>query len=188
MKEVEILVEVKSSLKDALSSLEKYKYSGVKETTDRYFFDPLRLNLQPDTEGRLLECFRIRLRGGHAFMTYKVDIFKNKVWQHSEENEIQVSDSSVASAIIKSLGLKELVVIKNRKHIFVTNKYEIALEEVDDLGLFLEVEALDTKVHVNIEKIKKGIRGFVADLDLQVGQELNLGKPELLLRKLKSRF
>ena len=65
------------------------------------------------------------------------------------------------------------------------------MEDVKDLGLFLEVELLNVPDENGVEKDfdvedeRKKIFEFVSVLNIKLSDELNVGKPELLLRKLK---
>jgi len=63
MKEVEILVKVKSNKKDALDKLSKFSFAGKKEVLDIYFYDKKRISLKP-RNNRLTECFRLRKKSG----------------------------------------------------------------------------------------------------------------------------
>lgn len=77
--------------------------------------------------------------------------------------------------------MKKLVTVDNKKYTFKTADYEIVLEEVEDLGCFIEVEALVDDEKISAEEIKRDIYGFIAGLGLNIDAELNSGKPELLL-------
>ena len=79
------------------------------------------------------------------------------------------------------MGLKELVRIDNNKHIFETEEFEIVLEEVKNLGLFLEVENKNLKG--TIKEIKNSILKFIKNLNFKF-EEMNQGKPELMLQEL----
>ena len=68
--------------------------------------------------------------------------------------------------------------IDNNKEIYKTDKYEIALEDVKDLGIFLEVEYC-TDDDVDVSKIKEEIQEFIDKLEINVSEELNMGKPEM---------
>jgi predicted adenylyl cyclase CyaB len=183
MKEIEILIEVKSEKETALKALEKFEFQGVKKTLDIYFVDPLRKDLQPNVDGRLGACFRIRQKDGKNSIAYKVDHFIGDEWSHSDEFETEVKDFGTALKIIQKLGLKELIRIDNEKHIFVTPEYEIVLEDVKDLGLFMEVEKLLEVPDEKVGETKEEIRRFLKNLDIELGEEQNAGKPELMLRK-----
>jgi len=187
MKEIEILVEVKSSKSAALKSLERFTSHGAKRTLDIYFADPLRNDLRPDDHGRLRASFRIRQKGSKCSMTYKTDFFgKDDEWLYSDEHETTIGDFEIALRIVEQLGLNELIRIDNEKHVFTTPEYEMVLEDVKDLGLFLEVENLGHVDDDQVASVKKGIRDFLKSLDISFGHELNAGKPELMLARLKS--
>lgn len=184
MKEIEILVEVLDSKENALAKLDSFEDKGIKTTLDVYFFDPLRKDLQPTGEGRLSRSFRLREKDSKASLAYKIDNFDaNGTWTYSDEFETSVGDFNAGMQIVSHLGLQELIKIDNNKHTFVTPKYEIVLEDVKDLGLFLEVELLEQVEDSEVMRAKKDIENFIVSLGLSVSPELNAGKPELMLRK-----
>lgn len=185
MKEIEILIEVKSSKDEALKALGQFRSEGVKKTLDVYFYDPLRTDLQADAEGKLNACFRLRQKDGKNTIAYKVDHFEGEEWSHSDEYETEVKDFDTALQIVEKLGLQELVRIDNEKHTYMTDEYEIVLEDVKDLGLFMEVEKLKEVLDDKVSETKEEIRQFVQGLAIEFGQEQNAGKPELMLRKLR---
>jgi adenylate cyclase class 2 len=183
MKEIEILMEVKSTKDDALKALVQFDSQGIKKTLDIYFYDPLRADLQPDEHGRLKNCLRLRQKEGKNSMAYKVDHFEGDNWSHSDEHETGFDDFEIMARIMEQLGFKELVRIDNEKHIFTTSEYEIVLEDVKELGLFLEVEKLHQIGDDKIAETKDEIRNFLKGLTVEFGEEQNVGKPELMLRK-----
>lgn len=94
-----------------------------------------------------------------------------------------MKDIDILKRIFEKLGLQELVIINNKRHTFETPEYEIIVEDVEKLGVFLEVEYIGDSETVSVDEIKKRIMQFIKDLNLKVGSELNSGKPELLLKK-----
>ncbi len=185
MKEIEILVELYTDINECKEKLKDYECIGTKNVTDVYYFDPLRDNLKPDDNNQLNECLRVRIKGDKYYITYKVDHFDdNNIWLYSDEYETEVKDLTQTKNIINALGLKELLTIDNKKTLYNTGKYEIALEEVKDLGNFMEVEYC-TDEDVNVLEIKKEIETFINNLNFKVSKELNMGKPEMMLKKKK---
>lgn len=183
MKEIEILVELYSDINESKEKLEKFKENAIKEVEDIYYFDPLRTNLKPDENNQINECFRVRKQNNKTFLTYKIDKFdENNIWLYSDEFETEVKNEEQILNIINALGLKKLLVIKNKKTSYLTDKYEIVIEEVDKLGNFLEVE-LCTNEDVDVKKIKQEIQAFIDSLGLNVSKELHIGKPEMMIRK-----
>jgi adenylate cyclase, class 2 len=183
MKEIEILVEVFSDKNKVLEILNRFNFVGEKEVLDVYFYDEKRDALKPK-DGKLTECFRLRKKDKNNYITYKIDHFDDTgTWVYSDEEETEVSDFKVMAKIISHLGLKPLVEIDNIKHTFLTNEYEIVLEEVKGLGLFLEVEKLTVGENEDIIKIKEEILKFINSLGIKTSKELTAGKPELMLKK-----
>ena len=86
--------------------------------------------------------------------------------------------------IIERLGLVPLLTIHNKKKTYVTDKYEIVLEDVKDLGHFLEVEFC-TNEDVDVKKVKEEIQEFIDSLGIKVSEELNMGKPEMMIKRKK---
>jgi adenylate cyclase, class 2 len=184
MKEIEILIEVKDSKDKVLEKLSQFEKKGLKMTLDVYYYDPLREDLKPSDTGRLNACFRLRSKDGKCTVAYKVDHFDGETWSHSDEYETEVGDLETAEKIVEKLGLKELVRIDNEKHTFTTSEYEIVLEDVKELGLYMEVEKLEEVPDDKVQEAKGEIREFLQSLDIRLGEEQNAGKPELMLRKL----
>ena len=192
MQEVEILVNILDNKQAVLKKLKQFDFAGIKKTLDVYFYNPDRDELKPDKNNRLRQCFRLRktcLTGRREdnknYLTYKIDYFDSDVWSHSDEHEVEVDDFEATLKIIEHLGFKILVKIENEKHTFLTDNYEIVFEDVKGLGLFLEVERLKVDNSESISEIKKEIWNFIKSLNIQIGEELNAGKPELMLRKKK---
>ncbi|PIN80310.1 class IV adenylate cyclase [Candidatus Woesearchaeota archaeon CG10_big_fil_rev_8_21_14_0_10_32_9] len=192
MKEIELLFELKESLSstlDKLNSNQDLKKMGEKYTEDYYFYDPLREDLKPDESYSLKKCFRIRKQNDKTYLTYKIDHLSEKgIWQYSDEFETEVNSFETSKKIVDLLGLKPLIQVKNRKHIFVKDSFEITIEDVEGLGLFLEIECLNAQDNADVSTERKKIFEVLDSLKLRVSDELHIGKPELLLRKNTDRF
>lgn len=185
MIELEILVEVLDDYENAIHVLSKYEY--VKEDTiiDKYFYDPLRQNLKPNSFGKTFECLRIRRTKNQDKITYKKDVYKNDIWQYSDENEIVIENADTMCRILNDLALKELLVINNHRKYYKYLDYEIVLEKVDDLGIFMEVEYKGDLEETQIPQKRKEIELFISGLGIKTSSELNAGKPELFIKKHK---
>lgn len=184
MKEIEILVEIYSSLNEVKEVLNRFNYKGNKLVIDEYYYDPKRDSLKPDKNNKLYECLRLRKKENDFFITYKDDVFDNGKWLYSNEYETKVESIDIARNILEKLGFIKFIEINNNKSIYEYDKYEITLEEVKDLGLFLEVEYC-TSDDVDVKEIKKEIQDFIDSLNINVSEELGMGKPELYLNRNK---
>ena len=184
MKEIEILVKVNEDFERAKAVLDQFEFVGEKRTVDTYFYDKLRNNLKPDNEMKLKECFRVREKDGVSYITYKVDNFDaNGKWIYSDEYETKVESAEILKNIINHLQLDELIVIDNTKYTYLYQNYEIVLERVKDLGIFMEVEASLETEDCDVLAEKEKIQDFIDGLGIAVSEELNMGKPEMMLRK-----
>lgn len=129
------------------------------------------------------ECLRIRTKNDEHFITYKVDKFdEGGKWLYSDEYESKFDDIFMLNNIVNKLGFKELLTINNSKRTYETDKYEIVLETVKDLGYFLEVEYC-TSEDIDVKEVRKEIQYFIDSLNLNVSEELNMGKPEMMIRE-----
>ena len=182
MKEIEILVEVYEDIEKVKKSLKKYDHIGLKHTIDEYYYDPKRKDLKPDKNNQLSHCLRLRSKNNDYYITYKDDVFDKGKWLYSNEYETKVESIDMLREIFKKIGLVKFIEIDNEKEIYSTDKYEIAVENVKGLGIFMEVEYC-TNDDVDVNEVKKEINKFIDDLNIKVSQELNMGKPEMYLRK-----
>ena len=182
MKEIEVLVEVYDSIDKVKDIFNKFDYKGNKVTIDEYYYDPMRDTLKPDKDNQLLLCLRLRQKNNEYSITYKDDVFDNGKWLYSNEYETKVESIEMIKEIFNRLGLIKFIEINNLKETYVYNDYEIVIENVKDLGLFLEVEYC-TNDDVDVKEIKKEIQSFIDNLGINVSSELNMGKPEMYMKK-----
>lgn len=185
MKEIEILIKVNEDLEQLLNKLKDFQFIKKDKIQDIYYYDPKRKNLKPDNEMKLKECFRVRSKKDKCYLTYKKDNFKGEKWIYSDEWETYVEDRETLLNIIKNIGFKKLVEIDNERYTYQYQDYEIILENVKELGVFLEIE-YKNKVNddKDIEHIKEKIREIINSISIKEYYELNAGKPELMLKKI----
>jgi len=182
MKEIEVLVEVYDSIENLKEKFNKFQYIGLKRTIDEYYYDPKRKELKPDKNNQLDHCLRLRTKEKEYSITYKDDVFENGKWLYSNEYETKVEDIKILREIFQKLGLKKFIEIDNAKETYQYKEYEIVIENVKDLGIFMEVEYCTDK-DVDVKEVKKEIQTFINKLSINVSDELNMGKPEMYMRK-----
>ena len=182
MKEIEVLVEVYDDIDKVKEALNKFDYKGKKVTIDEYYYDPLRDTLKPDKDNQLSHCLRLRSKNDEYSITYKDDVFDNGKWVYSNEYESKIESIDMIREIFSKLGLVKFIEINNEKETYIYNDYEIVLENVKDLGVFLEVEYCTNK-DVDVKEVKTNIQIFIDELGISVSPELNMGKPEMYMKK-----
>lgn len=132
---------------------ENFKLIRVEYHEDSYFQHPCRDFSETD------EALRIRIKrfNGHfeAFLTYK----GAKIDPDSKtrkEVEVPLTDPDKHSEILESLGFKEVMTIeKKREKYYVDKGVVIALDEVEGIGKFIEIEALAEGEQAIDESVKR---------------------------------
>lgn len=190
MKEIEVLVEIKEPLDSALAKLKKadaIKEAGTALVIDEYYYK------SKDEQNKDVfstnEWFRIRKKGNKTLVTYKKDNFKEDgSWFYSDEYETEIADHDTFEKIVRNLGMKTLVVVKNNKHEFIVedNEFEIVVEDVENLGVFMEIEKLnvsDKESDAFIDSVRKEIKTLISKTGIKTSEEMHVGKPEMLIEK-----
>ena len=186
MKEIEVLLELTEPVLSVKEKLGIVDFDS-NIVIDTYFESSDHLRLSPKDDGRLFSSLRLREKNGKCLLTYKDDHFdSNGIWLYSDEHETHINDIDILNKIFGALGYKELVTVKNTKHTVEIGEYEITLEEVENLGNFIEIEYKGQKdVDKNqVESVKEEMRNFLRQKKVGFGDEMNAGKPELLLKKM----
>lgn len=189
MKEIEILFSLNGIMEKALHNVAQIaEIKKQVRVIDTYYTRNDIKELLPDSDGRLLASFRIRTKGETNYITYKYDHFDELgTWLYSDESETTVGNADTIVEIFSKLGFIRLVVIDNMKHIFLNKEYEIVIEEVKDLGNFIEIEYIGSEIFDTYDAVANKnteMRAYLALNNIEVGAEMNAGKPELMLRKL----
>lgn len=115
------------------------------------------------------EWLRIGERGNQIIVNYKhwyPEGVENNT--HCDEFEVEIDDAVNMDKIFKVLDLKEIAVVdKNRFTYFYLDKYEIALDTVEELGYFVEIEVkkYDSDPLEEYEKILKTAKDLHLNLN-----------------------
>lgn len=112
------------------------KFLNENKQIDKYY-QPTHRRFLKDNEEIISEWLRIGLRGNKKILNYKN--WHNNMY--CDEYEVEIDDEKNLDKIFKILGLEEIAIVdKVRKTYFYLNKYEIALDYVENLGYFAEIE------------------------------------------------
>ena len=135
---------------------------------DVYFSSPVRDFKETD------EALRVRYSGDKAILTYKGPKL-DKISKSREEYEAYVSGE--IEQILQKLGYKKLLNVRKKRKVYLYKDFTISLDEVEELGEFLEVELKSE----NLQDVKR-IENIFEDLFLESERRSYL---ELLLLKKK---
>ncbi|MBT3406162.1 class IV adenylate cyclase [Candidatus Woesearchaeota archaeon] len=180
--EVEIKIPVSemffSSVKAVLK--QKAKFAGVSNQTDEYFTLSNRDFVEPDYP---FEWLSIRKRGNKAILNYKHFHPENvEITTHCDEYESEVANPEMIKKMFSELNIKSLIVVNKKRETYVFNdEFEIALDEVAELGFFVEIEALKDFGGVSLTRQK--LEEFAKQLGIDHIDTDKRGYPYLLLEK-----
>lgn len=169
--EVEVKFPLSDRVTEALAKLHQLGAisGGEAVQTDHYFNHPVRDFAQTD------EALRIRSVGDQNWVTWKGPKIGSRT-KTRREIELPLGDGTQTaeqlSEVLQILGFRSVTVVrKTRKlHKLTRNgrRFEIALDEVDELGTFLEVELMADETDLKSAQ----------DAVLELARELGLSQTE----------
>ncbi len=121
------------------------------------------------------EAIRLRRYGDSAELTYKGPRMASSSAKAREELSMAVVDSLSAARILERLGFYELTKVRKRRTTYLIDKLRIAVDDVDELGQFVELELITE----DIAKAESLLRSVHKDLPL--GDEVKETYLEMLL-------
>lgn len=106
---------------------------ALEEHADRYFQHPCR------DFGRTDEALRLSIRAGRTSLTYKGPKL-DATTKARVEIDVPVADGEAAASLLEALGFQEVAVLRKRRARYAADGFEVALDEVPELGVFVELE------------------------------------------------
>ncbi len=177
--EIELKFAISSSDFQRLLASLPQKATFVKKNSqiDTYYNAPDHNFLAPQHPH---EWLSVRKRGSKIILNYKhFHPEGEEVFTHCDEYESEVSEQM--ESILKALNFRELVTVDKERTTFVTEDFEIALDNVKGQGYFIEIEAL--KIFNSVEETRVKLFEFAQSLGLDTSKPDNRGYPYLLLEK-----
>ncbi|MFH0835568.1 MAG: class IV adenylate cyclase [Candidatus Micrarchaeota archaeon] len=181
--EVEIKIPVVEKKFAGVKSRLAERAEFVKESrqSDEYFTPAHRNFVEPAFPS---EWLSIRERGGKTILNYKHWRPDNAdVKTHCDEYETEVSDAARLRKLLDALDFRKLVTVEKKRLVYrVGNDFEIALDEVAELGFFIEIEAL--KDFGGVEATREKLFEYAGELGLDARKEFEKrGYPYMLMKK-----
>ncbi|AKH98065.1 class IV adenylate cyclase [Halanaeroarchaeum sulfurireducens] len=174
----EVEVKVRADHESVRSTLERLdaRRRGTVEQTDVYFDAPHRNFAETDEALRLRR--EVEGEESRTVLTYK----GSRVDEESktrEEIEMPIDDVSDAKAILEALGFEPAATVAKTRDRWTLEGYEVALDDVDGLGQYLEVEA--EAEEDEIELVRDGAIQVLRSLDLDPDAQIRTSYLGLLL-------
>ncbi|MDD5627128.1 MAG: class IV adenylate cyclase [Patescibacteria group bacterium] len=135
-----------------------------------------------------IEWLRVRQNPDSAIFEYDKSIVcrKDSAQDYAEEYEVEVKQPENLRKILKFLDFKKIVTVDKQREYWQCEDFEIALDQVKNLGFFIEVEAQGNFLNAKIARA-----GCARFLTQKLGikdwqkQQIKTGYPVLLLKKMK---
>jgi len=177
--EIEIQVNVDNPGKLIEFLANNGEFKSEKRQLDEYFSPAHRdfLSVRPAEE-----WLRLRDADGKCSMNYKnwhsnADGKSN----YCDEYETKIESIDQARKIFTALNFKSLVIVDKIRKTWDYNDYEIAVDSVQGLGEFIEIEYIGTDNNADPKKITNEMVNFLKSLDCGKISRNYMGYPFLLL-------
>ena len=171
-----IEVEIKYPLKNPEVLRRRLGEGQVSCQTDVYYTPAHRDFTSADP---ITEWLRVRITDQGASMTYKD--WKKAGGTSCEELETEISDPDALMDMFARLDLRKVAVVKKTRTTWKHDDTEIALDDVEGLGSFVELESKGD--FTDAEAATKHLQQVLADLALDVGEQEFRGYPYRMLEK-----
>ena len=177
-------IELKFNLPDPGKSIqalrEKAVFKAQEHQKDLYYTPSYRNFL---AEKHVSEWLRIRESDAGDSICYK-DYHKKEAGAktvHCDEFETRIDDAAALKKIFSAIGIRQIAIVNKKRSIFNFKQAEIAIDIVDELGAFLEIEAKGD--FGSVDEAKAYLHATMSELGIQVGEQDFVGYPYLLLKK-----
>ena len=148
---------------------------GIEDQADTYY------NSKYNDFEKTDEALRIRVRDGGCFLTYKGPKM-DKVSKTRKEYQVEANDANNMGSILSSLGFSPVATVTKRRKNFRLGNFFIALDEVRNLGYFIEIE-ISVKDSRNYEEKVESIFKFIEKLGISRNDTIRSSYLEMVLEK-----
>ncbi len=192
MKEIEITVKCNNTLDEADKIL-KSKGFKIKETyqlNDIYMKKSTQKLCKRNIIKVLSNSILIRdiicVDHENKMITYKKKEYKNGKVMAEEKFNIKINDIESAYKFFLQIGFEKLIDVRSRLTVYEKDGYEICFQDVENLGLLIEVEDKSDYNSVSddeIIKIKKQMVKDIRKYGLNVDNDYDVKKAYELIKK-----
>ncbi|WP_136687770.1 class IV adenylate cyclase [Halorhabdus amylolytica] len=129
------------------------------------------------------EALRIRREHRHGETTAKITYKGPKIDAQSktrEEAETTVEDGETADAILRGIGFEPVATVEKERHRYRLGEYTVTLDDVTDLGEFVEIET-DVESEDAVEDAREKLQSRLSDLNLDPAESIRTSYLGLLL-------
>ncbi|MCX9080940.1 MAG: class IV adenylate cyclase [Candidatus Methanoperedens sp.] len=148
---------------------------GIESQADTYYNAPYR------DFGKTDEALRIRVQDGESMLTYKGPKM-DFISKTRKEVQTKILDTESMGNILSSLGFFPVATVSKKRKNFRIGDFTISLDEVRNLGNFIEVEITVKDPRNHTEKVES-IFKFIAKLGITRESTIRKSYLEMILEK-----
>ena len=180
-------MEIEIKLKTTTEIFEKTKLRLEKEGTKKkekeqhdIYFSPVNPNFFGKEEND--ECLRIRIQNEKYILSYKKIIFGNKEEDiHLIEHETTFENLEEMKKLLACLNIHEVITLNKKRMSYIyQDTIEISLDEVEDLGYFIELEIINPNTEISTSN--KLLKDTIKKLGLDIEQRDKTGYANALYK------
>jgi adenylate cyclase class 2 len=151
---------------------------GIENQADTYYNTSYRDFEKTD------EALRIRVQDGRYFLTYKGPKM-DRVSKTRKEFQVEINNADNMGNILGSLGFSPVATVIKRRKNYRLGDFFIALDEVRNLGNFIEIE-MSAKDSKNYEEKVETIFKFIEKLGISRDSTIRKSYLEMIIGRNKS--
>ena len=179
IKEIEIKIQIDERQLGLLRNWLKdnAQFKGVLSHTEWYLDNPNDTFFFTAPEGYKDALKYLRVRH-----TERGDSVAYKLWYkdpetgkttHCDEYETKVENGQVMLALFAQLGFTDQTKIAKQRQTYLTDEFEIVIDQIEDVGYFVEVEVLHPKE--NVRESLADIHAFLKDISITRFRKIDRG-------------
>ena len=192
MKQIEITVKVNNTLKEVDKILSKQDYKIIRRSRIEDIYLTQRKkelnkhNIIDTLSSSVLLRYLKKDDKEYKMITYKIKEYMNNKVLSEEKINVNIDNIHNTERLFNKLDFEKLIDVKYDLIVYSNNKYEFALQDVENLGLLLEFEHPDDFTNISdkgIIKEKEKMLKIIKDTGLDIGNDYDIKKAyELILK------
>lgn len=189
MKETEITLQIYTPLEETIKILKEQGYTETENfIMDDHYFTSL-TNVQNKPYAEIMKN-SVLLRVFLGQENKHLLIYKNKEFDNQgnviceEKVNCPVSDIYSAEKILKLANFNNFVNLNTHIQVFNKENVGFAIQEVKDLGLFIEIEEFDYMKNMTSKEKIEELLEIAHSLNLQLGSDYNCKKVQMMINNL----
>ena len=195
MKQIEITIRVNNTLSevDKILTTQGFNITGKYRIEDEYLTQRVNELTKDNIIDILNSCVLIRYVGEDnqesKKITYKIKEYQGNTVISEEKINVNIDNIDNAIKLFNRLGFEKLISVKYDVIVYSNGIYEFAFQNVDNLGLLMEMEHPDDFTGYSYEDIlkeKEKMLDIIRNYHLSIEDNYDIKKAyELVLKKIK---